>query len=216
MKKVILIFYLICFFLIIACGGSYAFTTVDSLQQRFCAVSGGDINVKLSAQDIISCDKNDYGCDGGEIIYVWMYTSDYGVVDENCFPFSSEHGEVEECITECKDGTEWYKYKAADYKFAFNIEAMKSAIAERGPINSYFTVYEDFMNYKGGIYQHTEGEEVGGRYGNIVGFGNEGIMHFWIVQITLGPEWGESGYVRMKFGECGIDYEAMVANPLIE
>lgn len=198
-----------------ACGASYAISTADALGNRFCMHSEGRMTTKLSAQDIVSCDTDDYGCDGGEMLNVWAYVTAVGIVSDTCFPFKSEHGEVKPCITECEDGTEWKKYKAADYLFAHNIQQMKDFLVERGPLMSYFTVYEDFMNYKGGIYEHVSGEEQGGRYVSIIGFGNEGLVHFWICQNSWGPEWGESGYFRIKFGECGIDYEAMSGNPLL-
>ena len=35
-------------------------------------------------------------------------------------------------------------------------------IYERGSIESNFLVYEDFVNYKEGVYQHVEGELLGG------------------------------------------------------
>ncbi len=69
----------------------------------------------LSAQDLVSCDDLDNGCNGGALLMVWEYLYNYGAVEEDCFPYSSQDGTVEPCITECKNGAEWKKFFAPDW-----------------------------------------------------------------------------------------------------
>jgi C1A family cysteine protease len=50
------------------CGSCWAFGATEALSDRFC-ISGQD--VILSPQDLVSCDGNNYGCDGGYLNYAW-------------------------------------------------------------------------------------------------------------------------------------------------
>jgi len=50
------------------CGSCWAFGSTEALSDRFC-INGKD--VVLSPQDIVSCDYNNYGCDGGYLSLAW-------------------------------------------------------------------------------------------------------------------------------------------------
>ena len=78
-----------------------------------------------------------------------------------------------------------------------------------------FTVYSDFMNYKSGIYQHKSGTQEGGHAVKILGWGTESGLNYWICANSWGTSWGESGYFRIAFGECGIDSAAYGCHPVV-
>jgi cathepsin B len=40
-----------------------------------------------------------------------------------------------------------------------------------GPVEASFTVYEDFLTYKNGVYHHVEGKSLGGHSIKIIGWG---------------------------------------------
>lgn len=42
-----------------------------------------------------------------------------------------------------------------------------------GPAEAAFTVYEDFLSYKSGVYKHTSGSALGGHAVKIMGWGTE-------------------------------------------
>jgi len=67
------------------------------------------------------------------------------------------------------------------------------------------SVYTDFLDYSGGIYEYTSGTHEGEHAIVIVGYGNEDNIDYWICKNSWGENWGENGYFRIKFGECGID-----------
>ena len=75
----------------------------------------------------------------------------------------------------------------------------------KGPVQAMFTVYSDFLSYKSGVYQYTHGKKLGGHAVKIVGWGVENGVEYWIAQNSWGPEWGENGFFRIKFGECLFD-----------
>lgn len=185
------------------CGSCWAFALVEVAGWRWC-LNHGNQYVKLAPQDPVSCDYMDLACDGGYPEYSWQYMVNTGVVTEDCFPYSSQYGTVEDCITECKDGSAWTKYQAQDYSAYSGVDEVKQALQD-GPVEAAFSVYEDFMDYMGGIYEYTYGDFLGGHAVMIVGYGNEDGKDYWIVQNSWTEDWGEQGYFRIKFGECGFE-----------
>ena len=72
-----------------SCGSCWAVSGAVCLQQRFCVASKGEINIVLSPQDSVSCDKGNMGCNGGYLARTWEYYKTSGLVLEKCFPYSS-------------------------------------------------------------------------------------------------------------------------------
>lgn len=48
-----------------------------------------------------------------------------------------------------------------------------------GPVEGAFTVYEDLLQYKEGVYQHTTGKMLGGHAIRILGWGVENDTPYW-------------------------------------
>jgi C1A family cysteine protease len=81
--------------------------------------------------------------------------------------------------------------------------AIKKWIATRGPVTGCFIVYADFLAYVGGIYQHVSGEKKGGHCVALVGYDDANSC--WIAKNSWGSTFGENGFFRIRYGECGID-----------
>merc|ERR1712187_1063804 len=91
--------------------------------------------------------------------------------------------------------------------------AIQQAIMAGGPMEVAFTVYEDFENYESGIYHHVSEGFAGGHAVKVVGWGIEGGVKYWKIANSWNPYWGEKGYFRIKFGEGGIDDQAVGSDP---
>jgi len=96
---------------------------------------------------------------------------------------------------------------------ARGIENIQKAIMAGGPMEVAFTVYTDFENYAGGIYHHVTGGMAGGHAVKVVGWGSESGVNYWKIANSWNPYWGEKGYFRIKFGEGGIDDQAIASDP---
>ena len=92
----------------------------------------------------------------------------------------------------------YYKSEKNSLSIMADVESIKMEIMTNGPVETGFTVYEDFMYYNGGIYEHSWGSMEGGHAVKILGWGVEGGVNFWIVANSWGPSWGESGFFRIK------------------
>jgi len=90
---------------------------------------------------------------------------------------------------------------------------IQKAIMAGGPMEVAFTVYSDFENYASGIYHHVSGGQVGGHAVKVVGWGVESGTKYWKIANSWNPYWGEKGYFRIKFGEGGIDDQAVGSSP---
>jgi len=144
----------------------------------------------------------------------WQYLIDTGIVEDDCFPYSSDDGDVEACPKKCKkSGMKWQKFKADSYTQFSSIDEIQTSLMEDGPVEAGFDVYEDFMNYESGIYERTSDNLLGGHAVKVVGWGNESGTDYWIVANSWGPAWGETGFFRIAFGQCGFESEMIAGAP---
>ncbi len=72
-------------------------------------------------------------------------------------------------------------------------EKLKSVIYNTGPVAAIFKGDDDFMAYKGGIFDTSTCQRMtlSNMFLLIVGYGSENGVPFWIVQNSMGTEWGE-------------------------
>lgn len=192
------------------CGSCWAHAASEVLSDRFCIASNGTVNVVLSPQDMVSCDWLDHGCNGGILTTSWMYLRFFGIVSDACKPYSSGDGKVAWCPilkSQCtSEGQVYKKYKAKNFYSLNSIDAIKRSILTHGPVETGFSVYDDFMNYKSGIYKKTAGARMlGGHAVKIVGWGKEADTEYWVVANSWSETWGEQGYFRIAFKQCGIE-----------
>ncbi|KAJ6251415.1 hypothetical protein M0813_15072 [Anaeramoeba flamelloides] len=200
------------------CGSCWAFGTATSTSTRYCKIH--NTQMKLSPQDLVSCDiEGNMGCNGGQPRLACDYVELHGIVTNDCYPYTSGGGDSGSCKTKCtgtKDKT-WKLYKDKFFSCSgYESEsAIQKAIYEDGPVCGTMTVYQDFMSYKGGVYEHTTGEELGGHAITIVGWGEDNGTKYWRVQNSWGPSWGEEGFFRIVRGKnnCGIDSGATAGVP---
>ena len=198
------------------CGSCWAHAASEVLSDRFCIASNNKTNIVLSPQDMVSCDYFDHGCNGGILTLSWLYLRIFGVVTDECKKYTSGKGDVSFCKWKCdNDNVEYKKYKASGFYYLFTINQIKNDIMNYGPIETGFSVYSDFMNYKSGIYSKGKNAELlGGHAVKIVGWGEENGVEYWICANSWGKNWGENGYFRIKMRECGIE-NVISGNPLL-
>jgi C1A family cysteine protease len=84
-----------------------------------------------------------------------------------------------------------------------NVAAIKQHIQTRGAVSACFIVFQDFFSYGGGVYRHVSGAQAGGHCVSLVGF--DDAQACWIGKNSWGTGWGEQGFFRIGYGECGIE-----------
>jgi cathepsin B len=202
------------------CGSCWAFSMTGALSERFCIHSKGKMKPVLSAQYIINCDTaGQAGCNGGVTTdaYIWVVRN--GCPSTPCVKYySGSTGRTGSCPSKCDDGSPLDKYYATKgYAIRSSETAMQEDILRYGPISASFMVYTDFteffmMNPKG-IYVHKSGSLRGGHAINVVGWGEENGVKYWICQNSWGEKWGDNGYFKIRRGtnECQIESRRLAA-----
>lgn len=190
------------------CGSCWAFSASEVLSDRV-AIATGTPSPALSPEDIVSCDKKDEGCNGGNLPSAWAYLVETGLVTDACWPYSSGHGQVPKCRQMCVDGEDFARTKAKTSYAINGALDMQKDLVQNGPIQVGFKVYRSFMTYHRGIYHKKKKEKVpeGGHAVKIVGYGVDGKHKYWTVANSWNTDWGENGFFRILRGkdECGIE-----------
>ena len=145
------------------------------------------------------------GCTGSACTGGWWTSAafdvfrDGGVADEVCYPYTAGD---QNCTNLCSD---WMNRatKITAWHRITNTAQMKEWISTRGPLAACFTVYDDFYDYPGGIYKHVKGVVRGGHCVSCIGYND--VDQYWICKNSWGTTFGESGYFRIAYGDCGID-----------
>jgi C1A family cysteine protease len=87
----------------------------------------------------------------------------------------------------------------------------KQAIAFNGPVVAVFKVFEDFLFYGSGVYRHVSGPYLGLHAVAVVGYDDD--ARAWIIKNSWSTRWGEDGFGRIGYNECGIDTEYVFWDP---
>jgi cathepsin B len=135
-----------------------------------------------------------------------MHVKSTGITTDECLPYVSGSGRVPACPKTCNNGSAIVRVKATKHS-SISAKNMQQEIYDNGPIEVAFTVYEDFKNYRSGVYKHVTGAKLGGHAVICIGWGVEGGTPYWLIQNSWGPEWGEQGHFKILRGSnhCGIE-----------
>lgn len=84
-----------------------------------------------------------------------------------------------------------------------NALRMKECISTYGAVTACFNVYQDFFSYRTGVYRHVSGSLAGGHCVVLIGY--DDAAGCWIARNSWGTGWGDGGYFRIAYGQCGIE-----------
>lgn len=183
------------------CSASWAIATASALSNRFCIAdptTHGELI--LSPQQLLSCDRANRGCEGGDVDGAWNYMMREGLVSEVCFPYQADAGVS--CESKC---TTEAPLKAASHCALSDVKSIKQELVANGPVVGLIAFHDDFLVYKNGVYDKmATATSLTDRMRNrilhavkIVGFGKEDGKDYWVVENSFGEDWGESGYMKL-------------------
>jgi C1A family cysteine protease len=184
------------------CGSCVAFATCATLESRALKKNN------TPGQDIDLSEAHLFSCGGGQCAGGWNFepalkqAQNEGVGLEINFPYQPHDVPCQKIPAVIKV-TGWSKITT--------MNARKLAIAGNGPVIAGMRVFSDFYSYGSGIYKQVTGGFEGLHAVSVVGYDDqEGC---WIVKNSWDRDWGENGYVRMGYGECGLDSEFPFFDP---
>ena len=202
-----------------SCGSCWAHAIVDSFSVTRCLKKLSSGFKQLSIQYLVSCDTKDWKCEGGCYQYGYQFMTSTGVVTDTCFPYTSGSGTAPACPTKCVNSesiSTKYKCKSGTtVNIASKLESAKTWISGTGPMWLSFAVYNDFFNYKSGVYYHVSGDLAGYHAVQVVGYGVDTTtkLNYWLCQNSWSASWGEKGFFKIKMGDSSSSKELVSCIP---
>merc|ERR1719356_1159524 len=131
------------------CTASWAIATASALSNRFCISDPATYSeLMLSPQQLLSCDNINRGCSGGDIDSAWQYIQREGLVSEICFPYQADS--TVSCQSRCSSES---PLRASSHCTLSGEAVVKREIFLNGPVVAPLFLVDDFLVYKGGLYQ---------------------------------------------------------------
>lgn len=187
-----------------SCGSCVAFATCATLEARArIKYRDPNLDIDLSESHIFSCGCGNCCATGWQGNLALDFAARTGVGAEDDFPY--QPGDQA-----CRPINPILR--VTSYSALQSLAARKQGISLRGPVSGSIAVYEDFMHYGQGIYKHVAGSLVG--YHQICVVGYDDSQSCWIVKNSWG-HWGENGFFRIAYGECGIDTQFPFYDPAV-
>jgi cathepsin B len=227
------------------CGSCWAFGAVEAMTDRQCIKSNGTKQFHYSAEDLMTCCREcGNGLDGGYPAAAWEYWQQDGIVSggqynskQGCQPYlvkacdhhvvgklqpcAKKETKTPKCSKKCEDGysTPFLqdKHKGTRAYHVRGEQNIMQELVENGPVETGFTVYSDFPQYKSGVYKHTTGHALGGHAVKIMGYGTENGEKYWLVANSWNEDWGDKGFFKIARGrdECGIESQIVAGEPAL-
>ena len=161
--------------------------------------------VKLAESQLVDCDKESSGCQGGLEAYAFKYATSNPMELEASYPYVAKDRTCN--YNKSKGVVQVSSYASVSHK---NVSAMKAAITA-GPITVAVDAANNyFQGYTGGVLNNCGGHNNLDHAISAVGYGTENGVTYAIVRNSWTASWGEAGYIRMDLnaqgseGVCGV------------
>jgi len=188
------------------CGSCWAFSATETVES---AMLVANQQVQLgSPQEIVDCDSNDQGCNGGDPQEALTWTTQQsppGLDTESCYPYTAQDGTCAQ--SQCTP--------------ALKISTVTPIAGDEGSIYtalqgmplSICCDAEPWQNYQGGILMAADCGTSIDHAIQLTGYSpSQGA--YWIVRNSWGADWGENGFIWLQWGQntCGITSEVTAAS----
>lgn len=177
-----------------SCGSCVSFATIATVESRvLIRENRPDVDFDLSEAHLFYCGTPNSCQLGWQPMAALTYANANGLGREADFPYVSGNQPCRPVQVVVNTGAGVAAGLTA---------ARKQAVAD-GPVIAAFAVYDDFFNYRSGIYRNVMGNLAGYHAVCVVGYDDPAGC--WIAKNSWGTAWGDNGFFRIRYGECGID-----------
>ncbi|MDD5530129.1 MAG: C1 family peptidase [bacterium] len=190
------------------CGSCWAFGAVGVAEAATnIGENNPDIDLDLAEQTLVTdCCVSCGDCAGGNDETSLLFIKSTGLPLESCDPYTACNGVCDRCtdwLAQTRKITTYAKGQAGSGASNINVSKLQTALSS-GPISSYMNIYQDFLSYTSGIYNHLTGTVLGAHIVVLTGWNNKDSC--FNVKNSWSPTWGENGYFRIKYKQCSLGY----------
>jgi len=192
-----------------SCGSCWAFSIVGNLEGLY-HIKNKELK-QFSEQQIVDCDKKDYGCNGGWMEWGMQYIQQQGGLEVQAdYPYKGIGGAC------AFDATKVAVEVTGNHFAASKDEGViRDMVFEQGPLSVAINANPLFA-YKTGIVDvpAAQCDPAALNHGvTMVGYGTENGTDYWILKNSWNTNWGENGYFRYARGKgtCGVNTYVITA-----
>jgi len=181
------------------CGSCWAFATTGAVEGALGLKQGSPFGY-LSPQQLVDCNLNNYGCQGGYLTNSFEYIKKSGIQLDSTYPYQAVK-------KQCSFNSTLVSAVVKDYYYCNNFgidpkrfcsTSMTYSLLQYGPAAVTIDASApNFQSYQSGIFTSKCSQP--NHAVILVGFGTDATNgDFWIIRNSWGASWGEAGYIRVK------------------
>jgi len=149
----------------------------------------------LSMQQVVDCDTQAYGCDGGWTYVAYEYIMSAGGYDSlSSYPYTAQDGS-------CAFNQQNVEATISNWNYVTQNQdeaAMKNYVGTTGPA-SICVDASSWQFYNGGVLSSC-GSSID-HCVQLIGYGTYSGTPAWIVRNSWGTSWGINGYILLEYGQ---------------
>jgi C1A family cysteine protease len=177
------------------CGSCWAFSATGTVEAAWFIM--GNQLTSLSEQQIVDCDEQCYGCDGGWMYLALEYVAQYGQESEADYPYVAYD-------QQCQYDKSLVVAHISGYQAVtpYSASALQAAVYKQTVSIGVEADQDAWQYYTGGVLSSGCGASID--HGVIVvGYNMAASPPYWIVRNSWGTSWGLQGYIQLGTGDGG-------------
>lgn len=183
------------------CGSCWAFATVAAIESAQCITGGQKSLNKYSEQQLVGCDSQNWGCNGGAPEYAFEYVQSNGLCLEEDYPYTASSGYANGCSSSSCQSSDT---GLSGYTYLRDEDELLSALNDRPVVVAVASGNSVWKQYTGGVVSSCDSWQLDHAV-VAVGYDSTSIK----IRNSWGSDWGEQGYIRLSrsssgSGTCGV------------